>query len=220
VPPVFELAEEFKGYRIGVKANSSDAYFSKQFDPESQHPKDVFPVGGKRRHETRARGAQVRRRLPAFRSPRSPGASSATSVPFKIEPITGSMGGVSQRSGVEVDGWWYQWDELRGPYRTNLETWESLSDNRIQTILGTINRAALKFVEVVHYRTLNIIASGDPDDQHPAAHAGPVQLPAGTLAPPDHRLRVRGAHGIHDALGRLRRLLRRRVGPRLRAVLR
>jgi hypothetical protein len=161
VPPVFELAEEFKGYRVGVTLDSSDIWISKQLDPESQHPKDVFPVGG--RGDTKPVRAVRKFGVDCLiQKPKKSWRLVGDVVPFKIEPITGSMGAVSQRSGVEVDGWWYQWDELRGPYRTNLETWESLSDNRIQTILGTINRAALKFVEVVHYRTLNIIAWAIP----------------------------------------------------------
>jgi hypothetical protein len=156
LPPVFAFAEEFKGYRIGIKANSSDAYFSKQFDPESQHPRDVFPVGGK--GDTKpVRSARKYGVDFLLQKPRKTYRLVGDAVPFKIEPITNSLGGVSQRSGIEVDGWWYQWDELRGPYRTDLETWEPIGDNKISTIVATVNRQALDLIEVVHHAELNLI---------------------------------------------------------------
>jgi hypothetical protein len=161
VPPVFELAEEFKGYRIGVTPDSSDLWISKQLDPESQHPKDVFPVGGrgdtKPVRSVRKFGVDC-----LIQKPKKSWRLVGDVVPFKIEPITGSMGAVSQRSGVEVDGYWYQWDELRGPYRTDLETWVPLADNRIQTVMGTVNRQGLKSLDVFHYRTLNLIVWAIP----------------------------------------------------------
>lgn len=86
VPPVFALAEEFKGYRIGVKANSSDAYFSKLLDPESQHPKDVFPVGGK--GDTKpVRSVRKYSFECLLQKPRKTYRLLGDAVPFKIEPI-------------------------------------------------------------------------------------------------------------------------------------
>jgi hypothetical protein len=156
VPPVFAFAEEFKGYRIGVKTSSSDIYISKQYDPESQHPKDVFPVGGK--GDTKALRAVRKYGVDCLlQKPTRTFRLIGDSVPFKIESIDGSYGGVSQKSGVEVDGWWYQWDERRGPYRTNLSAWETLGDTRIATFLSTVNQQALASIDAVHHRGLNLV---------------------------------------------------------------
>lgn len=161
VPTVYALAEEYKGYRIGVPANSSDAYVSRQLDPESQHPKDKFPIGGKGDTKpvraVRKYGTDCLLQKPT-RTYRLVG----DTVPFKIEPIDGSLGGVSQKSGVEVNGWWYQWDDIKGPYRTDLETWEPLVDARIENVFATINRQALHLIEAAHYRTLSLIVWAVP----------------------------------------------------------
>lgn len=157
VPPVFAILEEFNGYRLGVKSNSSDLYISKQGDAESQHPKDVFPVGG--RGDTKAVfsirkfGEEVFLRKPtmAYRL-------SGDRVPFQIKGVDSSMGGVSQTSGQEIDGLWYDWDAQRGPYVTDMNSvWEPIADNRISTAVASVNKLYLSKIESAHYSTINVI---------------------------------------------------------------
>jgi hypothetical protein len=157
-PPVFAIAEEFKGYRLGFAVDSSDMYVSKQLDFESQNAKDKFPVGG--RGDTKpVRSVKKIGKECLIQKPRRAYRLVGDALPFTIEPITDSLGGVSQKSGVEVDGWWYQWDEVRGPYRVDLgfSQWQTLGDTTIATTLASVNRLAITSIEVVHYRTLNIV---------------------------------------------------------------
>lgn len=157
VPPVFAVQEEWKSYRLGVKPNSSDLYISKQGDAESQHPDDVFPIGGrgdsKPVRQVRKFGEDVYLRKPA-KSYRLVG----DRVPFVIDQVDSSWGAVSQDSGVEVDGLWYDWDETRGPYVSDMATqWAGLADSRIRTIVDTVNRTYLHRIRVVHYAQANVI---------------------------------------------------------------
>lgn len=160
-PPVFALAEEFKGYRFGVPANSSNLYVSKIGDPESQNAKDVFPIGGKGDtkpvRSVRKYATDCIARKPT-RSYRIVG----DRLPFTIEPIDSSMGGVSQKSGIEVDSWWYDWDLDRGPYRTNLAQFESIGDTRINRLLATVNKQAAHLIECEHFKTLNLVVWSIP----------------------------------------------------------
>lgn len=157
VPPVFAIMEEFNGYRLGVKANSSDMYASKQGDAESQHPKDVFPVGG--RGDTKAvfsirkfgEDCYLRKPTMAYRV-------SGDRVPFLIKSVDSSMGAVSQTSGQEIDGLWYDWDAQRGPYVTDMNSvWEPIADNRIGTIVASVNKLNLHKIESAHYSAINLI---------------------------------------------------------------
>ena len=157
VPPAFAFAEEFKGYRLGFRRDSSDMYVSKALDPESQHPRDVFPIGGKGDTKPVRSCRKYGDGECLVRKPTRTYRLVGDRVPFKILQIKGSLGGVSQYSGTEVEDWWYDWDEIKGPYRTNTITWEPLADHRITRILATLNRQALAAVQCEHHKTLNLI---------------------------------------------------------------
>jgi hypothetical protein len=98
----------------GFKVDSSDMPTSRSSSTPRASTRRTFPVGGKGDtkpvRSVRKYGVECLH-PEAAKTYRLVG----DAVPFKIEPITDSLGGVSQKSGVEVDGWWYQWDELRGP---------------------------------------------------------------------------------------------------------
>lgn len=158
VPRVYALAEEYKGYRLGFTLNSSDMDVSKQFDFGSQNAKDKFPVGG--RGDTKpVRSARKVGTALLIQKPRKSYRLVGDTNPFTIEPITDSLGGVSQKSGVEVDGFWYNWDEVRGPYRVDLgfTAWQTLGDTSIANTLASVNAQALTNIEVVHFRPLNLV---------------------------------------------------------------
>lgn len=163
VPPAFALMEEYKGYRIGVTENSSLAYISKFGDPESQHPKDVFPVGGKGDQKA-VRSVRKYATECLIQKPRKTYHLVGDRLPFKIDPIMNSFGNVSQEAGMEVDGWLFAWDEHRGPYRTNLETWDALADTRIENQLALINRSALHKIKIAHFTALHIVVWFVPQD--------------------------------------------------------
>jgi hypothetical protein len=162
VPPVFAVMEEFKGYRFGVLPNSSDLYISKQFDAESQHPKDVFPVGGrgdtKLVQSIRKFGEEL-----ALRKPTMTYRVTGDRLPFAITPVQSSLGGVSATSGQEVRGLWYDWDEQRGPYYTDLNSvWEPLADNQIKAIINTVDKIYLNSIESAYFSTLNLLVWAVP----------------------------------------------------------
>lgn len=161
VPPVFAFQEEFKGFRFGVRPNSSDLYVSKQYDAESQHPKNVFNVGGK---GDQKRVACVKKygEECLVQKPRRTYRVVGDQLPFQFVPIQSSLGNVCHDAGLEVRDWFYAWDEIVGPYRTNLSTWEPLADNRITTIVGTMNRQSLEQIRAVHVAVYNLIVWSIP----------------------------------------------------------
>jgi hypothetical protein len=156
VPPVFALQEEFKGFRFGVRLNSSDLYVSKQYDPESQHPKNLFPIGGKGDQKpircVRKYGEEC-----LVQKPRRSYRVVGDQLPFQFVPIQSSLGNVSQDAGLEVRDYFYAWDEGVGPYRTNLETWEPLADNRIANFVSTVARQSLDSIRAAHSVKYNLI---------------------------------------------------------------
>lgn len=156
VPPVFAFAEEFKGYRIGVKPDSSDIWISKLLDAESQHPSDVFPVGG--RGDTKpVRSVKKYLTECLIQKPLKTYHLVGDSVPFKIDPIDGSFGNVSQESGLPVGKYFYGWDDRHGPYRTDLSTWEALANGKILTTLASVNRTYLNKIAAVYIEEMAVI---------------------------------------------------------------
>ena len=156
VPPVFDHIEEFKQYRLGVLPNSSDLYVSAIGDAESQHPDDVFPVGGrgdaKAIRSTRKYGQNV-----YLRKPTRAYTLVGDKVPFQIVPA-GEYGAVSFESGVEVEGLWYDWDEQRGPYVTDMtSTWTQLADKTIKDVVATVNRVYLSRIRAELCTAYNLI---------------------------------------------------------------
>jgi hypothetical protein len=150
-PPTvnLEILGLFKnGYAIGFPAGSSNMHVSKLGDFESWNPKDVFPVSagdGLPVRAVRAFGTEIIVQKP-HRSWHLVGAR----VPFDIDPLQSSMGCVSQEAGVEVKNKLYAWDEIKGPYWTDLVNWEPIADFRISRLLGTLNRDALDQIRAVH----------------------------------------------------------------------
>lgn len=157
VPDVLAFADEWKSYRIGVKPNSSDLYISKQGDFESQHPDDVFPVGG-RGDSKPVRQARKFGEGFYLRKPTKTYQLVGDRVPFTIDHVESSWGAVSQDSGLEVDGTWFDWDEHRGPYASDMAgTWAGLADARVRAIVATVNRTYLHRIRAIHYSPANLI---------------------------------------------------------------
>jgi hypothetical protein len=156
VPPAFALMEEWKGFRLGVTPNSSTLYVSSQYDAESQHPNNLFPIGGKGDTKpircVKKFGEQC-----VVQKPRNSYRVIGDRLPFQFVPIKSSLGNVSQEAGLEVRGYFYAWDEIVGPYRTDLNTWQPLADNRIVNVFRNVNRQALDGIKAEHSALYNLI---------------------------------------------------------------
>jgi hypothetical protein len=149
-PPTvnFEVMAIWKGYAIGFAANSSTMHISKQGDVESWNPKDQFPVSagdGKPVRCVRTLGTEI-----IIQKPHKSWHLVGARVPFDIEDLHSSFGCVSQEAGVEVKNRYYGWDEIKGPYATDLVNWEPIGDFKIARLLGTLNRDALDQIRAVH----------------------------------------------------------------------
>ena len=163
VPPVFAHMGEFNGYRIGFKLDSSDMYVSKQFDAESQHPKDVFPVGGRGESKPVRSGAKFGEEY-VLRKPTKSYRLVGDRAPFTIKVIDSSYGGVSPESGQEIDGLWYDWDEQRGPYVTDLNSqWQALADDRIKATVAAVSKLYLQKIRAAHYPLANLMLWAVPN---------------------------------------------------------
>lgn len=157
-PPVVTFANLaiWKGYAIGSPVNSSDMYVSKQGDVESWPPKNKFGVSsGDGRFVTSY--VSYGTELIAFKRHKA-WHLVGERVPFEIDPIHGSFGNVSPEAAIEVAGRLYAWDEVRGPYWTNLSNaWVPLADYRVQQIVKTVNKLGVSDIRVMHAETLNLI---------------------------------------------------------------
>jgi hypothetical protein len=149
-PPsvAFAVMAMFKGYAIGFPVDSSDMHVSKQGDFESWNPKDVFKVSagdGEPVRSVRPLGTEI-----VIQKPHKSWHLVGARVPFDIEELHSSFGNVSQEAGCEVKGRYFAWDEIKGPYWTDLNNWEPIGDLRIGRLLGTLNRSQLAGIRAVH----------------------------------------------------------------------
>lgn len=124
------------GHGIAFAQDSIEMHVSTQGDIESWNPKRRFKVGAED-------GESVRLAKPfgsefLLMKPHRAYRLVGTKVPFEIEPLSGSFGCVSQEAGIEVGDWFYGWDRVRGPYRTNLSEWQPLADYRLGTSLRQV----------------------------------------------------------------------------------
>lgn len=153
-PPNFKAMAAWRGYVFGLVLDDYNLHVSKQGDGQSWHPKEVFPVraGGRDLRSVSVFGTEL-----VLQSPRRSWHLVGTRVPFAIEEISGEWGNVSPDSGVEVDEFFYAWDEQRGPYRTDTLRWQSLADNRIEGVLASVNRDALRSIRAQVFPKANLV---------------------------------------------------------------
>lgn len=160
-PPVtFAILEEFHGYGIGVALNATDYYTSKLNDLESWNPLHVFPVSrgdGEAITSAKKYGTNL-----LLQTPHKTYRLVGTRVPFVKEAIHSNYGNVSQDAGIEVEGVFYAWDRVRGPYATDLVRWRPIGDARIGRILSLINNDALDDIRVAHFEKQNMIGWAVP----------------------------------------------------------
>lgn len=154
-PPAFAFMGVYKDHGIGVKADESYFYASKQGDLESWHPSDKFAVErgmGKALRSITQYGTETLLCKPTktFRLLND-------RLPFKIEPVHSEFGNVSQESAIEIERLFYGWDEQKGPYVTDLVNWRTLADNRIARTLSTFNREYAVDIKAEHVPELNLV---------------------------------------------------------------
>lgn len=154
-PDAWAILAEHKGYAIGILDGDDSFYVSKIGDAESWHPRDNFPV-------SRATG-EFLCWAKQYGTEMLMGTSHRTwrleneQVPFKPTPVKGRYGNVSQEACLEVDGRFYGWDRVHGPYVTDLIEWRALGRNRIDTLLSTINPTALTGIRAEHCEKYGLI---------------------------------------------------------------
>lgn len=149
-PPTvnFAIFSMYKGHGIGFALDSSTMHVSKQGDIESYNPKDQFPISagdGKPVRSARPFGTEF-----VIQKPHKSWHLVGARVPFDIEELHSSFGCVSQEAGCEVKNRFFGWDEIKGPYYTDLVNWEPIGDFRIARVLATLNRDALEQIRAVH----------------------------------------------------------------------
>jgi hypothetical protein len=154
-PPAFAFMGLYKDHGIGVKADESYFYVSKQGDLESWHPSDKFAVERGRGKPLRA-CIQYGTETLLFKPTRT-FRLVGDRLPFRVEPIHTEFGNVSQESGIEVERLFYGWDEQKGPYVTDLVNWRTLADNRISRTLSSFNRDYAADIKAEHVPDLNLV---------------------------------------------------------------
>lgn len=157
-PPTmtFAFAVVRDGFLFGFAKDSSDMVVSRQGDIESYDPSEVFPVNKGDGRPCRAAltyGTELIVQKPhrSFRVEND-------RVPFKPKVIQGSFGSVSQEASLEVRSLLYGWDEVVGPYWTDLVRWEPIADRKLARFLkSSLNRAALTEIRAVHNEAEGVI---------------------------------------------------------------
>lgn len=151
----FALMAVWKGHAIGIPPESNDAYVSKLNDAESWHPNDIFRVGPGDGEPVRAAknfGTEL-----LLQKPHRTYHFIGDELPFGVEELHSAWGCVSQEAGLEVDRRYFAWDEVHGPYWTDLSNWVPLADTTIARFLSTVNRQALSGIRAVHDEIHNLV---------------------------------------------------------------
>jgi hypothetical protein len=147
-PGAFKLLVEWQGVWIGVLANSSEYAASKHGEIESWRPRDVFPVSkgdGDDLTGVKLFGEEI-----WLQKQHATWRLVGDRVPFQLKSVHTSYGGVGALSGQEVDGYFYDWDRERGPYRTDGQVWTSLADARVRDMIDAANRDTLSDIRCLH----------------------------------------------------------------------
>lgn len=158
-PPVFVMAGEFKGYAVAARRFDDSYYVSRLGDAESWNPKDRFRLPGKG-EDLRCIVAYGTDLL--LMKPHATYRLVGDALPFVPERVHSAYGCVSPDGAVEADDWLYAWDRVRGPYRSNLSSWQPLADARIKTIVGTLNKSAAADIRVAHDEANNRVVWAIP----------------------------------------------------------
>lgn len=154
-PAAWALLEEWRGWGIGVLPSADDYYISRRGDLQSWHPRNKFPVAkgdGENLTAVRKFGTNL-----LLQKPHSTHRLVGDRVPFELETVHSTYGCVSQEAGIEVDGRYYAWDRVRGPYVTDLVSFRPLGDGRIADLLSSINLSSLAGIRAVHAERHNLI---------------------------------------------------------------
>ncbi len=151
--PAFLLMAPWKGYGVGVELNAGTFWLSKQGNVHAWHPADVFKVSGEEPVTTAKQyGTEF-----LLQTPHATWRLIGTQKPFELRDVLGSWGNANQSSSAEVDGRYYGWDRVRGPYVTDLASWMSLADQRIEKLVASANESVLNDIRVVVRERDNLI---------------------------------------------------------------
>ncbi len=155
-PAPWAILKQIKsGEFIGVPKDSSEVYVSRIGDPQSWNLRNQFFV--RKGDGEPITGVKTFGEETIIQKPHRSFRLVGDSLPYVPRQIHSSYGGVSQESGLEVDGKFYDWDRERGPYVTDLLTWAALADGRVWNLIKTVNRGALDDIKCVHAEGLGLV---------------------------------------------------------------
>lgn len=154
-PPVFAVAAPYAGSLFGAKQDDSFVSVSRVNDPQSQNPSDQIGVG-------RGDGEGIRSILPLgtdilVQKPTKTYRMQGDRMPFVPQEVSPELGNVGQDSAGEVNGMFYAWDDIKGPYRMTLTSFDTLADRRVQNFVSSVNRASNPEVRFVHLKDLSMV---------------------------------------------------------------
>lgn len=137
-PTTLAILQKWKGFGIGVELNSDEFVISKIGDLQSWHPRNRFTP--ERGSGTPITGVKPYGEELLIQKDHQTWRLVGDTIPFAIRNVHSRYGGVSQDSGVEVDGHFYDWDRVVGPYVTDLSTWTQLATGRIKALMQRLTR--------------------------------------------------------------------------------
>jgi hypothetical protein len=154
-PPTVNFAAMgvWKGFVVGFVEDGSDMHVSKQHDCESWNPKDIFKVSpgdGKGVRAVVSFGTYC-----VIMKPTRSFYLEGSRLPFEIRELSPDYGTVSVEATIAVGDYLYAWDEVKGPYRTNLNVWEGLADYRIDATLERVTNT--RQIRVAHDEAHSLI---------------------------------------------------------------
>lgn len=158
-PGVFAWISSWKGFAIAALPDDSDYFASKQGDFQSWHPKHRFPV---RRNEALRGGNPFQNRTFLLQSDSKTFELRGDRVPFTLVELHSAFGRTCPAAYVEGPNHFYAWDKEKGPYRSDLETWEPLADQKIEAFRATVNRAFLNDIRAYHHAADSLIIFAVP----------------------------------------------------------
>ena len=152
-PPAFEGMVVWNGYGIAWKRNASDIYVSKRDYLESWHPSHVIAL----RRNQKIRSVALVGGDCLIQTSTSTYRLEGEKFPFALRNLHTQWGNTSAQSWQEIDGVTYAFDPARGPYVTDTVNFASIADNKIRTILNSLNQSETVNIRSAHFKAQNLV---------------------------------------------------------------
>lgn len=159
-PGAWKVLVEHNGFGIGILDGDDSYYASAIGDLEAWALRNKFPV-------SRSKGDFLSFAI-GFGEELLIGTNHATwrlegdEVPFIPRRVHESYGCVSQDAGREIDGRFFGWDRVHGPYVTDLVTWKRIGLHRIDEMLEMVNKSEVDDIRCVHAEKYGLVGWAIP----------------------------------------------------------